>query len=1421
LVHLLRGVVDALPVALSVKDRDLRFVLVNDYFCAFHGTDAEDVLGRTAGGYSTGEALELIDAGDRQVLATAGPSGLWETDEIDHAGNVRRWLIGKWPLADAASGEVGHIVTMAFDISDLHASRRIAEERGLQLAAVTSRSPVMLLKTVHSPDGSATMPFVTGLVADELGLDREALARDAHAILKHIHPDDRDRVLEVWEHSVATLKPYTTEFRMLGADGGLRWVSARATHHIEDDGTMVSSEVLIDITGLHEARQAAEEHRLQVEAITSRAPVMLAERVQRPDGTYRIPFVSGRIAEELGLDTASLARDGSGTMVNVHPDDRERIRALWQHSLTTLQPYTAEFRLIAHDGKERWVNSRATHRRDDDGTIHSTEVVVDISELQAVREQAQERQHQLDSLARNVPGAIARVLTRPDGTTVIPYLSENFAVRMGIDVEEAARDGGALWRRVHPDDQETVDRQWAQSLESLQPFDSTFRFVTPDGEVLWYRSISVHHKQESGTIVSDTLTIDVTDEKQAALELQHERETHRSVTDHIRGVLYRRVDLPDGTRRYDYIEGGLLGILQIDAEAVKRNPDVLWGPFDLDDQEMTPAMIAEKVRELQPYSFVLRCRPPGATEDLHIEMSATPRRMDDGTIVTDGIALDVTPRVLAETGARAQRTLLQQVIDAMPAAINVKDREGRIELANRTLADYYGVAPEDMLGETSASIEDSPEEDAETQAWDRVVFESGEISSAREQNFVDAMGHRSYWLGRKSPLFNPLTGEVDRVVTVSLNITDRIAAEHRADDVQVRLDSIAENLPGMILRRIHHPDGTITYPYAAGRMAAEIGISPEGTAKPRAWDMMVSEDRERMIGDLKRMVETMEPLEVLNRYIADDGSLQWVRNISQPRRLDDGTIVSDAILLNVTDRVSAEERAREHVELLRSVAANIPGAVLRWRVSADHIVNQEFAAGSFVEAGLIDGARTSGTLAQIWPGLVAPDLHKLTTALHAPANGRGIELELRMRVNDETRWIKLFGNRRAGPEGQSAWDVIVMDATESKRYEEQLRIAQKMDAIGNLTGGIAHDFNNILAVIVANLDLLLDLAPLEKESRQVADAALHAAERGAELTNRLLAFARNQPTEPGTFDCDERIDSFVGFIRRSLGAEINLDLRRSPERVVVNVDPGQFENALMNLVVNARDAMDGRGTIVIENNVVNLSPLDQSPAELKPGSYAVISITDAGAGMSPEVQRRAFEPLFTTKSQGRGTGFGLPMVYNFAKQAGGIVTLYSEPGHGTTARLYLPVHLGDDSIDPALQEAAAGPALMPEGDVRILLVDDNSEARTALASQLKRHGLTIMEAHNASQALAIAEYEEKIDLLITDVIMPGTMNGAELADRLHESRPGLPILLITGYSSRALAEREMTRGHYEMLGKPFRERELMAVVARLLGGGER
>ncbi len=393
---------------------------------------------------------------------------------------------------------------------------------------------------------------------------------------------------------------------------------------------------------------------------------------------------------------------------------------------------------------------------------------------------------------------------------------------------------------------------------------------------------------------------------------------------------------------------------------------------------------------------------------------------------------------------------------------------------------------------------------------------------------------------------------------------------------------------------------------------------------------------------------------------------------------------------------------------------------------------------------------------------------------------------------------------------------IARDVTAMKVLERQWRQSQKMEAIGQLTGGIAHDFNNLLAIVIGNLGLMERLIVGNEAAMKRLKPAQKAASRGSELTRRLLALASKEDLNPANTRIEDAVQETVELASRVLGPEINIVTNFDPSVPAIFVDCAGLGSALLNLAVNARDAMPKGGTLTFATKLIDLDESSNSVrmGELQPGAYARISVSDTGHGMSKEVLERALEPFFTTKGRAKGTGLGLAMVYGFARQSGGTVRLYSEVGFGTTVRLYLPL-AGEPA--PAVREIS--PLDVPvHGGGTVLVVDDETELLEIAQTYLTEMGYTAMRADNAASALNTLALHREIELMITDVLMPGGMNGVELAKEARELCPGLKVIFSTGYPSDALVERSGLRFDGPLLRKPYRRAEFVTIIEHALQG---
>jgi signal transduction histidine kinase len=404
--------------------------------------------------------------------------------------------------------------------------------------------------------------------------------------------------------------------------------------------------------------------------------------------------------------------------------------------------------------------------------------------------------------------------------------------------------------------------------------------------------------------------------------------------------------------------------------------------------------------------------------------------------------------------------------------------------------------------------------------------------------------------------------------------------------------------------------------------------------------------------------------------------------------------------------------------------------------------------------------------------------------------------------------IELFHN----PSPDGGFVTTLSDITERLRAEALQRQAQKMEALGQMTGGIAHDFNNLLTVIVGNLELLRNRIGDDTRAIRHVDMALMGADRGAKLTHQLLAFARRQPLEPRAVNLAQLLPDLTDMLSRTLGELIEIETVGLPGVWNVSIDPHQFETAVLNLAINARDAMPQGGKLTLELANVRL---DEAYAtlhdEVEAGQYVVFGVTDTGVGMPQEVAARAFDPFFSTKGDS-GTGLGLSMVYGFVKQSGGHIKIYSEPGHGTTVKLYLPRSV--EGIVAAYERTSGADI---SGTETILVVEDEEPVRGTVAALIGGLGYRVLEAANGAAALTILESEERIDLLFTDVIMPGPVSSRVLADRALELRPSLKVLFTSGYTENTIVHNGRLDPGVQLISKPYGRDQLAEKLRSVLG----
>ena len=524
--------------------------------------------------------------------------------------------------------------------------------------------------------------------------------------------------------------------------------------------------------------------------------------------------------------------------------------------------------------------------------------------------------------------------------------------------------------------------------------------------------------------------------------------------------------------------------------------------------------------------------------------------------------------------------------------------------------------------------------------------------------------------------------------------------------------------------------------------------------------------------------------------------------------------------VETSDRKRAEDALRHLNQTLEAqVAERVRERDEIWRVSQDMLLVID-RQGIF-RAVNPAWTRTLGyspeeLIGSRFDAFVEPDDVGRTHAAIAHASGEALPgFENRYRHKDGS-WRNIAWT--AAPSGELIY-CVARDVTEEKQREaalaeaqEHLRQSQKMEAIGQLTGGVAHDFNNLLQVISGNLQLLAkDIVGNDRAERRVANAHL-AVNRGAKLASQLLAFGRRQALEPRVVNIGRLVSGMDELLRRALGEAIEIETVGAGGLWNTLADPANLENAIVNLAINARDAMDGTGKLTIEVGNVSLDDTyAQMHGEVTPGQYVMLAVTDTGIGMSPEVAAQAFEPFFSTKPEGQGTGLGLSMVYGFVKQSHGHIKIYSEVGHGTTVKIYLPrTKQKEDVINVLDQETLTG------GTETILVAEDDDEVRATAAEMLTDLGYRVFKARDATSALSIIEKGHAIDLLFTDVVMPGLLKSPELARKAKGRLPNLAVLFTSGYTENAIVHGGRLDAGVDLLPKPYTRDALARKIRQVL-----
>ena len=771
-----------------------------------------------------------------------------------------------------------------------------------------------------------------------------------------------------------------------------------------------------------------------------------------------------------------------------------------------------------------------------------------------------------------------------------------------------------------------------------------------------------------------------------------------------------------------------------------------------------------------------------------------------------GTIQHITERKLAEEALKNSEAQQRLLMDSLPALIAYVDAEQRYRAANRVFEEWYQVPLSSVMGRTVAEVIGAENYEKIRHDVERVL--AGELVSY-DRTITYAAGRTRDIHASLVPDFSP-DGGVRGYYGLVTDITDRNRAERALRESEERYRSLIEDQPEFVSR--YKPDGTLTFVNAA--YSAQHGMKPDEMAGTNIFDFVPEGDQAQVRRYIAELGANKPFNSIENRVVMPDGTVRW-QEWTDRAFVDDSGLVSEiqAFGRDITLRKEIEEALRDREQMLSGIFDTASVGIV--------MVDREgrFKQSNSAYQNMLGRGAEELKRMTFWD-VTHPDDHaeeNMAFGNLIEGDNESYQIDKRyVHKSGSIVWVRVNSARQRNAEGEIIGDIaIVEDITRRKEVEAQLIQSQKMEVVGQLTGGVAHDFNNLLTVVSGSLHLLEGRSGEKETDNQLVKRALQAVERGADLTQRLLAFSRTQTLRPVATDVAELMSGMVEILQRTLGANIEIVTSQPDTLWLCEVDPSQLENAILNLAINARDAMPEGGSLAFDiENVEIGDEHSPPPADTKPGKYVVLSVSDSGIGMPEDVLKHVFEPFYTTKEVGKGSGLGLSMVYGFARQSGGHVHIESDEGVGTCVRLYLPRNVGAGA--PLSKDRSLDEITLATGET-ILVVEDNPDVRTLAVALLSEAGYQTVEAPDAEAATAVLRHSGKIDLLLTGMVLPGGMNGAGLATRIRAELPDIKIVFMSGHTESAFEKERMSELDFHFIQKPFGKPILLNTIRKALG----
>lgn len=1357
--NLLQAIADETTDAVFVKDRDGKYLLFNPAASQFVGKPVSEVVGSDDTKVFDASSAARIRERDLRVMTSGRADTAEET--ITANGITRTYSATKAPYRDDR-GQVIGVVGISRDVSVRRRAEIDREESERRFRELADAIPQIVW--IASTDGALTM--LNAKASAYTGIDTSSLLGWDWG--KVIHGDDLERTVEVWSATVRTGAPQDLEFRIRRHDGLYRWHVCRQVLVKDSNGNpMHWYGTCTDVEDLKQAESALRYERTLLRTLIDSIPDLIFTK--DIEGRFvlcnraLLSFVGAAVESEVtGKTVVDLFSAEHAQLV--HDDDLRVIRD--QQTIYDREVEAEDFR-----GKRTWRSVIKAPLRNQAGEVVG---------LVGISRDIQARKERLQALAASEMRLTLALSAAKMGVwewhvqSDSVYWSPECHQILGFARQISGLD--EFVSSIHPGDRERVHAMVMKSLNDGSDFVCEFRVVRPDGQILWISNLA--RVERSATGIAERMigtAQDVTDRKIAQDALQERESQMRLFLEHVPVP----VAMLDKDMRYLHVSQRWITDFRLEDQQISGKDHYQLFP-ELPDRwrQVHQRCLAGAVERCEEDQFV---RLDGTLQWLRWEVR--PWRQADGPI--GGIIIfseDITDRKRSQAEQRRLMLLIEHSRDF----IGMSDLQGRLTYINSGGRRMIGLSP-------NASPQDTHFEDYVPPEW-RTTFRENVISKVVSEGLWEGEMQLCHLETRQLidvhrtvlMIDDPIEG-AQWFATVTRDITEEKRSQSALRENEERYRRLVDVMPSAMFVQSNNKV-VFCNPAFVKLMGAE---SAESLIGRDAFDFVEPEFHSLLRSRNQFMEDTGSPVAgIETRVLRPDGKAVPVYSVATPIT-GYGT---NAILVAISDLT---ERERS-MELLTNVLGSVNDAIMTiTEVGQVTLANPATERMFGYSPNEVIGKNVKMLMPEPFRAEHDSYLQNFIRTGIAKVIGIGREVEA-LRKDGTTFPVELTVTefRR---DGGRHFTGVVRDITSRKRLEAQFHQSQKMEAIGRLAGGVAHDFNNLLTVINGYSDLLLMVLPSSDLHRDSITAIRDAGERAARLTQQLLAFSRKAIIEPKVLDINELVEESAKLLRRLIGEDITVSVVPDPRIGQIKADPGQLEQVIMNLMVNARDAMPTGGRLTIETHDFRVLPVGNDlPNGLRPGRYVQLVVRDTGHGMSPEVKAKIFEPFFTTKETGKGTGLGLAVVHGVITQCGGEISVTSEIGVGTAFTLLFP------TVDSLVAgETVESMRLAIRGTETILLVEDEDAVRTIARIALETQGFTVIEASGGASAIQLVERgQHKFDLLITDVVMP-QMGGRQLAQELRLRLPGLPILYMSGYTDDAVLQHGVESAKDAFIQKPF------------------